>query len=128
VEIVRRMTEAAFSAEEPERALDSLDPEVEFDLTGRPDGKVWYGREGVAQAMMEWIDAFESWEVKTERYIDAGGDQVVSLWRERGRGKTSGLPIEQAGGTVFTVRQGKIVKMVSYLGHERPLEVVGLSE
>jgi ketosteroid isomerase-like protein len=122
------MTEAAFSGEEPERALDSLDPEVEFDLTGRPDGKVWHGRDGVLQAMAEWIDTFESWEVKTERYIDAGGDEVVSLWRERGRGKISGLPIEQEGGTVFTVRQGRIVRMVSYLGHERPLEAVGLSE
>jgi ketosteroid isomerase-like protein len=78
--------------------------------------------------MAEWIDTFESWEVKTERYIDAGGDEVVSLWRERGRGKLSGLPIEQEGGTVFTVRQGRIVRMVSYLGHERPLEAVGLSE
>jgi hypothetical protein len=39
VEIVRQMTEAAFSGEEPERALDALDAEVEFDLTGRPDAR-----------------------------------------------------------------------------------------
>src|SRR5688572_27330302 len=103
VDVVRRMMES-FLGDEPERTLEFLAPDVEFDLTGRPDGKVWHGRDGVARAMVEWIETFEGWILEPVRYIDAGADVVVCLWRERGRGKLSGLPIEQDGGTVYTVR------------------------
>jgi ketosteroid isomerase-like protein len=127
VEVVRQLMET-LAGEDPESALELLDPEVEFDQTARPDGEVWHGHEGVRRAMTQWISAFDDWSIEVDRYVDVGADRALVLWRERGRSRDTGLQLAQRGGTVYTVAGGRIVKMVAYLGHEEALEAVGLSE
>jgi hypothetical protein len=60
--------------------------------------------------------------------IDLGDDRVLALWRESGIGKGSGIPMEQEGASLFTLRDGLIVRWVAYLGRERALRAAGLAD
>ena len=125
VDVVRQLQEAFLGAE-PERALAFLDPSVEFDARARPDGKVWSGLEGVRQAMAEWGESWDDWEIETEDYLDAGAGNVLLLWRERGRGRGSGLTVDGRGANLFTVRNGKVVHIRVFTNQRESLEAVGI--
>jgi ketosteroid isomerase-like protein len=127
VEVARLMMEA-WGSSAPERALDYLHPEVEYDATVRPDGKVWHGRDGVRRAMIEWTGTWIDWRVEVEGYLDAGDGRVVVLWRESGRAKASGAKMAQEGATVTTVRDGMVVSFVASLDRQGTLKSVGLAE
>ena len=60
--------------------------------------------------------------------IDAGGDTVVALERFGGRAKRSGVDTDQVIGDVFTIRDGKIVRVREYPSLEAALEAAGLRE
>jgi ketosteroid isomerase-like protein len=125
VAVVRRMLDA-YGAGVPEQALEFFDPEVEFDTTVRPDGRVWHGRDGVRRAMAEWADVWEDFEMSVERCVDAGAGRVLVLWNEHGRARGSGVPLAQAGVTLFTIRTGRIASMTVRLDRAAALEQAGL--
>ena len=127
VEIAQRMLEA-WGGTTPETALEYLHPEVEYDVTVRPDGKVWHGPEGVRRAMIEWSGAWSDWSFEVERFFDLGDDRAAFLWRERGRAKGSGVPMSQDGITVLTLRDGLVVAMVTSVDREPTLAALGLAE
>jgi ketosteroid isomerase-like protein len=127
VDLVRRMQEA-FLGPEPELALAFLDPDVVYDASERPDGKLWRGHEGVRRAMTEWGEVWDEWEIATEGYLDADGDKVLILWRERGRGKGSGVRLEQSGANLVTVDSGRIVHIRMYVNRTEALEAAGVQE
>jgi ketosteroid isomerase-like protein len=127
VDLVRRMQEA-FLGPEPELALSFFDPDVVYDARERPDGKLWYGRDGVRRAMIEWGEVWEDWEIETERYLATGKDKVLILWHERGRGKGSGIPMDQRGANLVTVCDGRIVHIRLYVHREVALRAAGLKE
>lgn len=127
MEVARQLHEA-YLAGAADRALEFLHPDVRFDTTVRPDGRVWHGREAVRRALVEWTGTWEDYEMRVERYLDAAPDHVVVLWHERGRAKGSGVPQEESGLTVLTVRDGLIVEMVPRLDREATLEALGIRE
>jgi ketosteroid isomerase-like protein len=126
VELVRRHLDAWLSGDN-ETALGYYDPEVEFDASVRPEGQVYRGHEGVAEAMRVWTGAWEDWSVEFEQMIDAG-DKVLVIARESGRGKGSGVEVEQKAFAVFTVREGKIVHWKGFVNRSDALEAAGLSQ
>ena len=82
-----------------------------------------------ADALRAWtsfMDAFETFEVRLNRIIDAG-DQVVALTHLRARGKASGATVDALTGGIFTLRDGKIVRYVLTDAREA-LEAAGLRE
>jgi hypothetical protein len=50
------------------------------------------------------------------------------LYRLRVAGPDSGVEIDQPGGAVYELQDGKIARGRSYLSHSGPLEAVGLSD
>jgi ketosteroid isomerase-like protein len=84
VEIVRRMWEA-FLENDLQAALSSYDPDVEWDGTNLPDGRVGRGLDAIMDHITRWSEMWESWNVEVERVIDAGDDQVIVFIRETGR-------------------------------------------
>jgi hypothetical protein len=53
VEVVRRHIDAYLSGDY-EAALEAYHPEVVCDATVRPEGRVYWGREGVIEAFRVW--------------------------------------------------------------------------
>jgi ketosteroid isomerase-like protein len=125
VEIVRRMMEAWVGGS-PETALGYMAADVEYDVTVRPDGKVWHGHEGVSRAVIEWVGAWSEWSIELERYLDVGDDRVAFLWQERGTAKGSGVAMSLKGISVVTLRDGVVVSMVAHVDRERVLADLGL--
>lgn len=132
VEVVRRVYEA--SARRDSAAVLALyDPDVELDnsrgafgdVTGRG---VYRGHEEIRRAFRDLFDAWENYENECEELIDAG-DQVISVSTARGRGRASGLEVEwkrEAG--VWTIRDGRIARVVWFPTREEALAAVGLEE
>jgi ketosteroid isomerase-like protein len=96
VSVVRRSFEA-FSRGGVEAVISGgfWSPEIVFDPseTGIPGLGVYRGSDEVRLFFEDdWFRAFpfEEWEIEFEELIDAGGDQVFAVSRQRGRGQPAG--------------------------------------
>jgi ketosteroid isomerase-like protein len=124
VEVVRASLDAALDGE-AEVALSHYSPHVIFHpLVAGP----YYGREGVAEQMLTWMNEFNDYWFEVERLIDAGGDNVVLLWRQGGEGKASGVRVENEGATIFTVKDGEITVGRIFAERADALQAAGLQE
>jgi ketosteroid isomerase-like protein len=132
VEVVRRLYEAV-ARRDREAVLALYDPEVEWDATQSPlgqvtGGSVFRGHEGLRQAFREWYEGWEYVEDEIEELIDAG-EQVIAVVTLRGRGRASGVEVEWKDyAAVWTIRDGKVVRVVWLPSREDALEAVGLPE
>ncbi len=85
------------------------------------------GLDGMARTMKDWMESWEQVTTVAERFIDAG-DQVAVIGQWRGRGKASGVATKWRYGAVWTLRDGKVISLISYTDPAAALEAVGLSE
>src|SRR5919112_5364291 len=125
VGIVRRLWDA-FQATDFETALSAYDPDVEWDGTNLPDGRVGRGLDAIMDHVSRWAENWESWNVEVERVVDAG-DHVVVFTRETGRSVT-GVDMDQHHAELYWVRGGRIVRRQGFSDPREALEAVGLSE
>jgi ketosteroid isomerase-like protein len=125
VEIVRRSFEA-FQRGDYEAAMDAIDPRIEYDLTHFPDGKVYLGHEGIREAFRIWMGTWEDYRQELDELIDAGDDEVIALVRESGRGKGSGIELERPTAGLWTLRDGRAVRIRFYPGKAQALKAAGL--
>jgi ketosteroid isomerase-like protein len=110
--------------------FEILDPDLDFRQFGLDEfgiGSSYRGPEGLAQAVAEFQANFEDFHVEPEEFIDAG-ECVVVFVRNRGRGRSGGVPIDQPVTQVWKIRDGKAVQLHIYSDREEALEAVGLSE
>jgi ketosteroid isomerase-like protein len=106
----------------------------EFELHPDPDAdwvgvdETYRGSEGMRKYMTVVYEAFEDYRPEVEDLLDVG-DTVVTLAIEHGRGRDSGAEVQAARTAhVWTIRDGKAVRLDLYLDRARALEAVGLSE
>ena len=130
VEIVRRVFDAEIRRDAA-TALSLYDPEVEFDTSRGTFGEVvgrahYHGHDGLRSWFRDWYEAWDHVQEDVEELIDAGTD-VVSVVTLRGRGRASGLELELAHqAAVWTIRDGKIIRVAWFRTREEALEAVGL--
>jgi ketosteroid isomerase-like protein len=119
VEIVRR-----FLLVDVDEALTYADPDIVWnpieELPGQGHGAV---RASLARWKAEWHD----YKVMPEEFEDRG-DRVVVTVRLRGRGRGSGIEIDARFYDVYSLRDGKIVRMDQFTARSQALKAVGLRE
>jgi ketosteroid isomerase-like protein len=128
VEIVRRGYEHWIATGDPLPEVFHAD--FVWDMStfrGWPERQTYPGIEGGREFMADWSEAWEDWEVDVEDYIDAG-DRVVTIVRQRGRSKATGVAVDMHFGQVWTLRDRREVRMQMYASPEEALEAAGLSE
>jgi ketosteroid isomerase-like protein len=91
-----------------------------------PDQKAYEGIDGARRFLREWGETWDDWKIEVEEYLDAGGDEVVTILRQSGSAKSSGLRVDMDLAQVWTVRAGKQVRMRMYASPEEALEVAGI--
>ena len=127
VEVVRRLY-ASWERGDLDTA-DFFDVEIEHLRIGSElpgiNGE-WQGIEELGAAMASYLDALADLHIEAERMIDLGGDRVLVLSRQTARGKTSGLAFGHELGDLFTLRDGKVLRYVSYWDPADALEAAGL--
>ena len=126
VEVVRQMWEA-FLGDDPVRGLLLCDPDIEWDGTNLPDGELARGHQAVVDHAARWAEMWDDWKIEPERFIDAGGDQVVIVFREVGR-SASGLQMDELHAELYTVRGGKVVYRKGFSDPAEALKAAGLRE
>jgi ketosteroid isomerase-like protein len=130
-EIVRRLYDA-IGRGDTDAVLALYDPDVEWDFGRSPfrdfvKHDVYRGHSGVRDLIRErYEDAWESVTDELEDVIDAE-DRVISIIKTRGRGRASGAQTEMTHAGVWTIRDGKILR-VEWMSREEALEVAGLSD
>jgi ketosteroid isomerase-like protein len=85
-----------------------------------------YHAQDASRALKQFLGSWEDFRTEGEEIIDAGA-QVVALHRIRARGRASGAEVDDRVGSVFTVRDGKLVRMVACTRQEA-LEAAGRRE
>jgi len=142
VEIVRNAFEVIYGStsestvtgvsmrRDSKRAAELLDPNVALHGT---IGGLWEGR--VARGFAEILNSFETEDLEAweERRLDPQrflhiNDLVVVLMHEYRRGRGSGIEVETDTAVVFTVREGRVIRIQPYMDQSDALEAAGLSE
>ena len=128
VEIVRAGYERWMSNGTPD--FEYLDDEIEWRGPKEfPDlAEPHFGHEGVAQYIAKINEALDDYRMVPEEFIDAGGDRVLVFSREGGRGKGSGAEVmTHPTAHLWTLRDGKAIRMQSYWERPDALEAAGLT-
>lgn len=127
VETVRGMYEA-FSRGAIDACLECFDPAVEFSQPAdEPGSGTFHGHRGIAQAMGRWTAEWDDYRVEVEE-LTAFGDQVLARTRHHGRGKGSGVPVQQEIFQLLELGGGRIVRMRMYYDEAEALEAAGAAD
>jgi ketosteroid isomerase-like protein len=127
VEVVETMF-AAFLRGDYEAAIDAFDPSVVGDFTHMPDGQMTQGRDQLWEEVTRWVSTWKRLDTGIERIIEAGPEVVVVVVEQTGVARSSGIETTIRYGQTFTVSDGQIVRMATYLDAEEALEAAGLSQ
>jgi len=125
VEIVRGAIEYFGRTGEPH--LETLDPEVEVLDHDLPDAGVYRGRDGFVRWLANWGEAWDSFSMEPQRWIDVG-DQVVFVFQMTATGKGSGVEVKRQDAMVWTLRDRMAIRIEYYNNEPQALEAVGRSE
>ncbi len=118
VELVRRGYEA-YDKGDLDAVLATFHPEIEWKQVEQPEPA--HGHQGVLSAWNEWSEPFEEdLRAEVQELIDAG-DDVIAVVRHRGSGRHSGVKIDMRTYLVYTVENGRVVRMIEYLTKEEAL-------
>jgi ketosteroid isomerase-like protein len=83
------------------------------------------GHEGLLRFMKRWLDSWDEFRLEPREAIDFG-DRVMVLVRRSGRGRASGIELDQASADVFTLEAGWAIRYDDYWQEDEALEAVGL--
>src|SRR5918994_2311789 len=125
VDVVRQAIEA-FNSRDRDRLLSLLDPEIEF--RSAVEQKTYRGHAGMVRSREDIDAVMEEFRIEGDRFLDAGRDRVVHLYRLVGRGAGSGVPVSREVGALWQLRNGKLLKGEVYLDQRQALEAAGLRE
>jgi ketosteroid isomerase-like protein len=123
VEVVREAVDA-LNARSRQRLLSVFHPKVEFRSVA--EQKVYRGYAGLEQYRHDVDSTLDGFRTEDDRFLDAETERVVHLYRVVARGLGSGAPVSQEMGAVHQLREGKILRVDTYLDQRGALEAAGL--
>jgi len=111
---------------------DIADPHIEWEwspnlasLSGGP--RVYRGLDEIGAATLEFLEAWDHYWMTAEDFIDAG-DQIVVFMRVHARAASTDSAVEQRSTAVWTLRNGRAVRVRYYDDRAEALESAGLKE
>jgi ketosteroid isomerase-like protein len=104
----------------------TFDPELvkmfsDFDSMRR-------GFDGLLDGWREWLSAFESYRMKPSEFIALEPDRVLVPSQATGRSKAVGVDVTIETSSVWTVRDGKILRLEQYFDRAKAEAAAGLRE
>src|SRR5262249_54862135 len=105
-------------------------PEIELVIVEGPSPGSWKGLAEMAEGVRDFLSAWEDWHSEPEEYRGRDGGGARGLTRGSGRGRTSGLELEQLGAkaaNLFHVRDCRVTRLVIYSDRDRALADLGLT-
>jgi ketosteroid isomerase-like protein len=127
VEIVRRGYRA-LNEGGIEAALELFDPDIEVDFPPEvsPEPQTLRGHDAIRRWFEALAEVMEGVRIEPEEFIETG-DRIVVPVQLIGTGRGSGIEAVQRVTQVWTLRNGRAVRMDAYADKASALEAVGLS-
>ena len=121
----------AYERRDLEAMMEECDPEIEWHSAATTAlggvGRVYRGHAGMRDLFRDHDEAFT--EIKAEySEIRDLGDRVVGIGHFSIRGTASGAEIDSPISTLTEFKNGKAIRVRTYLHPTQALEVAGLSE
>ena len=113
VEVVRR-----FLLVDVDEALTFADPGIVWNPIEESPTQ---GHDAVRASLARWKGEWDDYQLSAEEFVDRG-DRVVVTVRLGGRGRGSGVEIDARFYDVYTLRDGKIVRMDQFTERSEALE------
>jgi ketosteroid isomerase-like protein len=129
LELVRSIF-AAFEQGDFTRAPEWAHPDVEYVIADGPSPGSRMGLAGLAEGSYNLLRAGEGLRLEADEYRELDDERVLALTLVRGRGKASGLDVEQLRtrmAQLFHVRGGKVTRLVVWIDGERALADLGFA-
>ena len=128
VEVVQRLS-GFWATRDFSAVEEALDPEAVLDVSRNVfNPGVWRGVDGFRRFVEQVDEMWENFQAELEEVIDAGA-QVITATRIRGRGRHSGVEAEMETFQVWTLRDGKVLRLTGgFRSRADALEAAGLSE
>jgi ketosteroid isomerase-like protein len=126
VEVVRSIYRA-FARRDRQALVAGLDPSIRVhNRPSHPDASVYEGHDGFLRFSEADWEAFEDVVYEPQDFFPIGAYVIVPI-KQRGKGKSSALAIEEDIVSVWKLRGGKCVELRIFSTVEEALEAVKLA-
>lgn len=106
------------------------DPQIELVYADGPMPGPWTGPAAMAQAWREFLSGWDDYRVDVEEYRELDAERVLVLLRAGGRGRRSGMQVEQISSkaaNILHIHDGKVTRLIAYWHREHALADLGLA-
>ena len=124
VEVVRELWDA-YSRGDIDRVIALSDP---YDVLVTLEEGPLHGPDAIRANYARWMEAWEEEPETTVDEVIGTGDHVLMIACFQGRGRGSGVRVEQRLYEVYTLRNGSILRVDEFSDRAEALEAVGLRE
>jgi ketosteroid isomerase-like protein len=111
-------------------SADWADPQIHFEMVGGLTEGTWVGKPAMGRAWAAMLSAWDALRTDAEEFRELDDGRVLVLLRNKGRGRESGIEIDEIStkaANVFTVREGKVTSLILYWDRDRAIAELGLS-
>ena len=116
----------AFNARDLAAVLATLHPEIEFESRfARAGGTTYSGHAGVSGWFSDLADAWEYIVVDLGPSRDVAADRTIALITLRGRGRASGIMLDEEAAHELLWREGKLARL-AYIDVDAARDALGL--
>jgi ketosteroid isomerase-like protein len=92
-----------------------------------PDSAIHRGVDAIRRHYASWVEAYP--DLRVEPVEAKGNGERVFVWVHiSGHGGGSGVPVDLELAQVFTMRDGKVMRLVEYTDRAEALKAAGLRE
>lgn len=127
VELVRQVY-AEWEKGNFEAAVESFDPEITFEsfMPDASEDVILHGLNELRAFTRDWFTQWRDYRVTGEEFQAVGEDKVIASGRQIATGRHSGVEVESPAFTIWTIRQGKVLKLSAHYDRSKALEAAGL--
>jgi ketosteroid isomerase-like protein len=127
VDLVPLVRDDAIWAAASKSAASVLHPDFEVVGTVIGTERPYVGIDGFREFLLDWLAPWDAYRSEVVRTSDPGED-VVTIFRIFGTREGSTSELESSGAWIWTIRDGKIARIVGYADPDEALRAVGLAE
>jgi ketosteroid isomerase-like protein len=111
-------------------AVALFDADIVFE-SFMPDSServIFHGPEGVEVFMREFLAQWQDYRLIGDEFRKVGSDQVFVAGYQSAAGRQSGVAVEMPMFSIWTFRDGKVVRLIVEFDRKKALEAAGLRE
>jgi ketosteroid isomerase-like protein len=86
------------------------------------------GHDAIRRYIEDWSDHFDNLTLAPQEFVEIDDERVMVLQRLSGRAKHTGIETELTFFVIYTIREGRFVKVREYTTRQEALDALALSE